>query len=172
MTPEVFTADYEGEPGNRTFYLQARDATRTVTYLVEKQQVSLLADKFRELLMMIDAEDTIRNAPPTRDPALVLEGPLEPEARVGTIGLAYEEDEDRVVVVLRPVSEVTEELDDIESDDEDAMRFILRRDQVRSFVLHAIAAAGEGRALCQLCGLPMDPAGHVCPASNGHRAHA
>ena len=27
----------------------------------------------------------------------------------------------------------------------------------------------EGRPLCQLCGLPMDPDGHKCPASNGHR---
>lgn len=172
MTPEVFTADYVGEPGRRTFYLQARDATRTLTYLVEKQQVSLLADKFRELLMMIDEQDTIRNAPATRDPALALEGPLEPEARVGTIGLAYEEGEDRVVVVLQPVSEVPDELDDVEPDEDDTARFTLRRDQVRSFVLHAIAAAGEGRAICQLCGLPMDPAGHVCPASNGHRAQA
>jgi hypothetical protein len=45
----------------------------------------------------------------------------------------------------------------------------LRRDQVRTFVLHAQAIVDEGRPLCQLCGLPIDPSGHACPASNGHR---
>ena len=169
MTPDVFTADYVGEPGQRTFYLQARDAARTLTYLVEKQQVSLLAEKFRELLMMIDTEDTIKNAPVARDPALVLEGPLEPESRLGTIGLAYEEETDRVVVVMQPVTESIEEVDD---EGEDTVRLTLRRDQVRSFILHASAAAGEGRPICQLCGLPMDPDGHACPASNGHRPTA
>lgn len=168
MTPLVFTADYVGEPGERTFYLQARDAERTLTYLVEKQQVSLLAEKFRELLMMIDATDTIRNTPPTRDPALVLEGPLEPESRLGTMGLAYEEDEDLVIVVMQPASEIEED-DDLVVEREDTVRLMLRRDQVRSFILHALASTGEGRPICQLCGLPMDPAGHVCPASNGHR---
>ena len=172
MTPVAFTADYEGEPGQRTFYLQARDEERTLTYLVEKQQVSLLADKFRELLMMVDANDTIKNTPPIRDPALALEGPLEPEARLGTMGLAYEEDEDRVMVVMQPVTEMATEEEQEEEDlveREDTVRLYLRRDQVRSFILHALAATGEGRPICQLCGLPMDPAGHVCPASNGHR---
>jgi uncharacterized repeat protein (TIGR03847 family) len=167
MTPLVFTADYVGEPGERTFYIQARDGARTLTYLVEKQQISLLAEKFRELLMMIDEKDTIRNTPPTRDPALTLEGPLEPEARLGTMGLAYEEDDDLVIVVMQPVSEVEEDDDLVER--EDTVRLMIRRDQVRSFILHALAAAGEGRPICQLCGLPMDPDGHVCPASNGHR---
>ena len=169
MTPLVFTADYVGEPGRRTFYLQARDAERTLTYLVEKQQVTLLAEKFRELLMMIDANDTIKNTPATRDPALVLEGPFEPEARLGTMGLAYEEDEDRVIVVMQPVTEALEEDDEL-VEREDTIRLMLRRDQVRSFILHALAATGEGRPICQLCGLPMDPAGHNCPASNGHRS--
>ena len=171
MDPEVFTADYVGEPGQRTFYLQARDATQKLTYLVEKQQVSLLAEKFRELLMMIDVEDTIKNTPATRDPALALEGPLEPDARIGTMGLAYEESDDRVIVVMQPVAEeMEEEVGDLEG--EDTIRLTLRRDQVRSFILHALAATSEGRPICQLCGLPMDPAGHVCPASNGHRTKA
>jgi uncharacterized repeat protein (TIGR03847 family) len=50
-----------------------------------------------------------------------------------------------------------------------AVRFVISREQTRSFVLHALAVVSEGRPICQLCGLPMDPAGHKCPASNGHR---
>ncbi|MGH2730258.1 MAG: DUF3090 family protein, partial [Actinomycetota bacterium] len=47
-----------------------------------------------------------------------------------------------------------------------------RRDQARAFVLHALAVIDEGRPLCMLCGLPIDPTGHACPASNGHRPGA
>ena len=132
-----------------------------------------MAEKFRELLMMVDANDTIKNTPPIRDPALALEGPLEPESRLGTMGLAYEEVEDRVVVMMQPVTEMTTEGEEDELvEREDTLRLTLRRDQVRAFILHALAATGEGRPICQLCGLPMDPAGHVCPASNGHRSGA
>ena len=167
IAPEVFTADYVGRAGERTFYLQSRGPQATLSYLVEKQQVSALAERLRELLILIDEEDTIRSATPGRDPALEFESPLEPEWRVGTMGLAFEEDADRVVLFVQPVDE--EEQEEPESlDDDDGVRFMLRRDQVRAFVLHAMAVVGEGRPLCQLCGLPMDPAGHICPASNGH----
>ncbi len=169
--PQVFTADFTGEPGQRTFFLQARSEEGGVfTYLVEKQQVMVLAEKLRELLVLLDQSDSILAANPARDPAFKLEPPLEPDWRVGTIGLSYDEVGDRVVVSLQPVQESAEpeevgppELEDF------AVRYLLRRDQVRAFVLHALAVVGEGRPLCQLCGLPIDPEGHLCPASNGHR---
>lgn len=170
MSPETFTADYVGEPGKRSFYLQARDATSAITYLIEKRQVAVLAEKLRELLLIVDSKDTVTSALPGRDPALGIAQPLEPESRVGTIGLAYEEDADRVVVFVQPAddSEEDEPADD-EGVDSLEVRFELRRDQVRAFVLHAAAVVDEGRPTCQLCGLPMDPSGHKCPASNGHR---
>jgi uncharacterized repeat protein (TIGR03847 family) len=170
ISPEVFTADYVGEAGDRTFYLQGRGSSGTYSFLVEKQQVLALAERLRELLMLIDDEDAIRTATATRDPALALESPIEPEWRVGTMGLAFEEDEDRIIVVMQPATEGDEEEseEDLTQPDTGA-RLLLRRDQVRAFVLHAMAVVGEGRPLCQLCGLPMDPAGHACPASNGHR---
>ncbi|HEX2296635.1 MAG TPA: DUF3090 family protein [Actinomycetota bacterium] len=165
VTPDVFTADFTGAPGERTFYLQARGSSGVHSFLLEKQQVAILAEKLQEMLLMIDADDTIKSAAPQRDPALALEEPVEAEWRIGTIGLLYDEDRDVVVIV---VQEVRSEEDEDDEDDS-GYRFFLRRDQVRSLVLHALAAVGEGRPLCQLCGLPMDPDGHVCPASNGHR---
>lgn len=170
IDPEVFTGDYVGSPGRRTFYLQARGATGVSTYLVEKEQVSVLAEKVRELLVLLDQEDTVLTASPSRDPGLALLEPVQPEWRAGSMGLSYDEEDDRVVIFLKEASadqeDEQEERADIESFD---VRFRLRRDQARSFVLHAMAAVGEGRPLCQLCGLPMDPEGHLCPASNGHR---
>jgi uncharacterized repeat protein (TIGR03847 family) len=164
MTPEVFTADFVGEPGRRTFYLQARAEDRVLAFRVEKEQVALLGERLRELLLLVDADDTIVKALPARDPALRLAGPLEAEARIAGIGIGYLDDVDRILVAVEPAPE-----GDAEEDDETEYRFLLRRDQVRALVLHVLAVVAEGRPLCRLCGLPIDPDGHHCPASNGHR---
>lgn len=167
LTPDIFTADYVGEPGARTFYVQARAAGSSATFLAEKQQVTVLAERMRDILLMIDSDDTIKSAVTARDPAMRLEEPVEPRWRVGDMGLAYDEGSDQVIVLLQ---EARAQEDEIESEDDDSVRLMLRRDQVRTFVLHALAVVAEGRPICQLCGLPMDPAGHRCPASNGHHA--
>jgi uncharacterized repeat protein (TIGR03847 family) len=173
LTPEIFTADYLGRPGARVFYLQARGDFGSRTYLVEKQQVAVLADKLRELLVMVDPADTVAGAEPARDPALALSEPTEPEWRIGMMGLTFEEAEQRVLVLVRSVDEAAEDEEppalDEEDEDGPGVQFHLRRDQVRAFILHALAVVAEGRPLCQLCGLPIDPEGHICPASNGHR---
>lgn len=169
QSPEVFTADYIGEPGRRTFFLQTQAEGSMLSYLVEKQQVTVLAERMRDVLLMIDEDDTIKSAPPARDPGLNAAQPVEPEWRVGNMGLAYDEEDDRVVVMLE---EVQTEEDDEPEPDAGAARVLIRRDQARSFILHAIAIVNEGRPTCQLCGLPMDPAGHKCPASNGHHVEA
>ncbi|MFN2526683.1 MAG: DUF3090 family protein [Actinomycetota bacterium] len=170
--PEVFSADYTGTAGSRTFYLQTKDEQGTFSYLVEKQQVALLAEKLRELLVAVDAADSVLAAEPERDPGLAIADPGEPQWRVGAMGLAYQPDDDRVLVFMTPVGEEQdevappEEAEDLEAFE---LRLSLRRDQARSFALHAAAVLAEGRPICQLCGLPMDPEGHLCPASNGHR---
>jgi uncharacterized repeat protein (TIGR03847 family) len=166
LMPEIFTADYSGEPGAREFFVQARGDFGTLTYRAEKSQIQVLAEKLRELLMMVDPDDTIGSTSMQRDPAMGLEVPIQPDGAVGPIALAYEETAETVVVIMQ------------EADDEDdepvipeaisGLRLHLRRDQVRSFVLHALAVVEEGRPICPLCNLPMNPQGHDCPAGNGH----
>lgn len=173
IIPDIFTTDYTGEPGQRTFFLQARAQQTTSTYLVEKQQISVLAEKLREILVLVDQTDTVLSTTPERDPAFGLEAPLEPDWRVGAIGLGYDESSDRVIVSMQPVEQDEEPIEppiEPPNPEDFAVRYLLRRDQVRAFVLHTLAVVGEGRPLCQLCGLPIDPSGHACPASNGHRA--
>lgn len=170
LSPELFTVDFVGEPGRRAFFLQSKSDEGVFTLAIEKQQVAVLAEKLSEILVLIDRTDTVTGTQPVRDPELAPQ-PMEPEWRVGTIGLAYEESLDLVSVLLEPIrAESPEEPDPYP--DAESLRVMLRRDQVRAFVLHALAVVGEGRPLCQLCGLPIDPAGHICPASNGHRAPA
>lgn len=169
LTPDVFTVDAVGEPGKRTFYIQASAGGTLHTFLLEKQQVTLLAEKLREMMLAIDRDDTLRSTIPERDPGMALSEPVEPTWRVGTIGLAYDEDDDTIILYIAPVSEDDEEEETDADEDENGVRLLLRREQVRTFVLHALGVVGEGRPLCQLCGLPMDPNGHKCPASNGHQ---
>ena len=166
ISPETFTADYVGRPGERTFYLQSRWGDGLSSFLIEKQQVALLAEKLREVLLIIDESDTVQATAAGRDPALALVEPVEPLWRIATIGIGYEENGDYLVVVVSS-SERGEDAD--EDEDAEAIRFLLRRDQARAFVLHASAIVEEGRPTCQLCGLPMNPDGHICPASNGHK---
>ena len=54
------TADALGEPGMRTFYLQARAGDELVTVVVEKEQVELLSRSVLELL----AEVPLETGPP------------------------------------------------------------------------------------------------------------
>ena len=80
------TADAVGEPGSRTFYLQARTATELVTLIVEKQQVELLAASVLDLLASIGLE----TGTGPDDAALDLEQPFEPRWRAGRLSIGYE----------------------------------------------------------------------------------
>src|SRR6476469_6426806 len=48
--PDRFVAGTVGPPGQRTFFLQASSGRRLVSVSLEKQQVSLLADRINDLL--------------------------------------------------------------------------------------------------------------------------
>jgi uncharacterized repeat protein (TIGR03847 family) len=49
------------------------------------------------------------------------------------------------------------------------VRFWVSREQALALARHGAAVAAAGRPRCELCGNPIDPEGHVCPALNGHR---
>jgi hypothetical protein len=49
------------------------------------------------------------------------------------------------------------------------VRLWATREQMLSLARHGAAVCAQGRPRCQLCGNPIDPEGHQCPALNGHR---
>src|SRR3569833_1172906 len=53
-TPDRFVAGTVGQPGNRTFYLQAVHDKRVVSVVLEKQQVAVLAERIAALLLEIN----------------------------------------------------------------------------------------------------------------------
>jgi uncharacterized repeat protein (TIGR03847 family) len=152
--PDVFTAGTVGPPGQRVFYFQARDGDVAVTVRCEKQQVAALADYFAGLL------EDLEPAPyGIAASDLTLVEPFEESWTVGPIGVAYDEPDDRIVVVL-------EELVEEDADKGAEVKVRLSRAQVAGFVTHARALVAAGRPPCRFCGLPLDPEGHACPRMN------
>jgi uncharacterized repeat protein (TIGR03847 family) len=161
------TAGAVGEPGARTFYLQARKDDVLVSLLLEKQQVALLSMHIDELLERV-------GAPESEDPdpdALQLEEPITPEFRVGQIGLGY--DEKRDLVLLQCDEYVPEEEEEgqeaIPEDEQGRVRLWATRAQIQALARRGELEVTAGRPICPMCGEPMDPEGHFCIRSNGHR---
>ena len=187
-TPDLFTAGTIGPPGQRVFYLQAREGDALVTLKCEKEQVRVLGEYLGRLLERLSTPATS----PAGDLALV--EPLTPAWVVGSIGVGYDEAADRVVLVIEEVGEQdeTEEAEGQEEpegrsqaavepapeeeDEETAEtegdrasgRVHLTRAQVAAFVGRAKSLVEAGRPTCRFCGRPMNPGGHRCARTNGH----
>jgi uncharacterized repeat protein (TIGR03847 family) len=143
--PERFVAGTVGQPGDRTFYLQASGGGRLVSVALEKVQVAILAERLEELLEEVrrrGAGDVPTVAPKELEDTAPLDSPVDEEFRVGSMGLAWDGEDEKVVI---------EALAQQDTEDED----------------ERVVAAG--RPPCPLCGLPLDPEGHICPRQNGHR---
>jgi uncharacterized repeat protein (TIGR03847 family) len=186
--PERFVAGTVGEPGDRTFFLQARGGGRMISVALEKVQVSLLAEKLEELL----TEASRRFGIELPEPAVLaahdnepLDTPVDEEFRVGTLGLAFDVDTTTVVIEAIEAGEGDAEVelgaddeedeepadddeDDEPDDDLDRLRVRLTPEATRAFIDRARRVVAAGRPPCPLCGQPLDPAGHLCPRHNGY----
>ena len=184
--PERFVPGTVGEPGHRTFFLQARAGAQVTSVVLEKQQVQILGERIGELLDELISTDDARSTIPAMTPvALIdnepLEQPIQEEFRAGTMTLSWDPDDERVVIEVFPVAEVEVELP-AETDEQDLIDFPIEEPEpeevllvrlpaamARSFAARAESVVAAGRAPCPFCGGPMDPEGHLCPRSNGYR---
>jgi uncharacterized repeat protein (TIGR03847 family) len=189
--PDRFVAGTVGQPGNRTFFLQAKKSGAVVTVVLEKVQVQVLAERMALLLAEV-ARRGVRVpealAPADEDTA-PLDEPLAEAFRVGTMTLAWNGDSDEIVVEARARAEADDEEEDDdegtegeeeEGDDEelelsdddpdgpDLVRVRLTPTRARAFAERALRTVAAGRPPCPLCGQPLDPTGHLCPRRNGY----
>jgi len=179
--PERFVTGTVGEPGARTFFLQARTGTRLTSVSLEKQQVSALAERIDELLDEVMANQASQSvvpavAPLALDDAAPLEQPIEEEFRAGTMTLSWDPTDERVVIEVFPFSEAAvvspDQLDedDFQEPEPDEVFLVrLTAAAARSFVKRAEQVLEAGRPSCPFCGNPIDPAGHLCVRANGFR---
>ena len=159
------TAGTIGEPGSRTFFLQAHAAGEVVTIVVEKQQVQLLAASILELLADLELETGVGPS----EAELHLEEPVDPRGRAGKLSIGYDQDRDLFVLEI-------EEFVPGEDDEEappsgvgnEVVQLAATKEQMFALSRHSAAVVDQGRPACQFCGNPIDAEGHACPAMNGH----
>jgi uncharacterized repeat protein (TIGR03847 family) len=192
------TTDAVGPPGQRVFYLQARSGSDLVTLIAEKQQIQLLAASILEILSRIGKE----TAEGPGEEEMALEEPLVPEWRAGRLSIGYVEERDLIILEVEEVTDTGEERAPGEAESEpwlgafdtglrssedppeeplveapgatepNRARFWATREQMLSLARHATAVSARGRPRCPLCGNPLEPEGHRCPALNGHGSPA
>ncbi len=189
--PDRFVAGTIGRPGDRTFFLQARDGARVVSIILEKAQVAVLVYGLGDLLAELErrgvqgvaASETAGAATIVvsatgasatgADDTGPLDEPINEAFRAGSLTLGWDGDAERVLVEARAQSEDGAEMHADEDDDEDEdgpdlLRVRMTASAARSFVARAARTVAAGRPPCPLCGVPLDPQGHICPRRNGH----
>jgi uncharacterized repeat protein (TIGR03847 family) len=175
--PERFVAGTVGEPGARTFFLQARSGQRTISVALEKQQVAVLAERIDELLdeVMTGRGDAVvpAVAPVGLEDSEPLEQPIDEQFRAGTMTLSWDPDIARVVIEVFPLTDPAsgEDGEDAEDEVEPEEVFLVRLEAgpARAFVQRATLVIDAGRPDCPFCGNPIDPDGHLCVRANGFR---
>lgn len=157
--------DAIGPPGKRVFYIQGWQGDRTVTLIVEKIQIQSLGVGVEQFLEEVRERfpDLSEASAEYQEDKMRINPPVDPLFRVGEIGLAYDSDNDLVILVAREL--LSEEQDPEEGR---VVRFWCSRSQIRALSRWGMEVASRGRPICPQCGEPMDPEGHFCPKRNGH----
>ncbi len=160
------TTDAIGPPGKRVFYLQAWQGDRIVTVIVEKFQVQSLAIGVEQFLSEISTKFPHLSEADGKyqEENMRINPPVDPLFRVGDLGLGYDQELDRVVLVAREIQP-----EDAAQEEASVVRFWCTRSQLRALSNWGIEVASRGRPLCEQCGEPIDPEeGHFCVKKNGH----
>lgn len=176
--PDRFVAGTVGQPGERTFFLQASGGGRVTSVALEKTQVAVLAQRLEELLDEVLRQSGGRASVPAVAPAELaddepLAQPILEEFRVGTMALAWDPEDERIVIEAQAATAEEEEVEAEPLSDEtegpDVLRVRITPAGARAFARRALNVVSAGRPPCPFCGLPLDPQGHICPRQNGHR---
>jgi uncharacterized repeat protein (TIGR03847 family) len=150
-----------GEPGQRTFYLQGSRGGQLVSVIIEKQQAAMLAASIESLLEDLASKQTTEEEEDIWTDMRLRE-PLEPLFRVGNMGLGFNDEAQRVVLVAYELVD--------EGEEPSAVSFWATQSQAKALTKHAYEVVQAGRPVCGNCGQPMDPQGHFCPHRNGGHA--
>ena len=154
-SPDEVVLGAVGEPGNRVFIIQIRDAGEHITLKLEKTQVAGL---IKYIAMMLGDLDRLGHLPK----AASVVPPIEPLFVVGEVGVAYVGDQDAVVIELNELSE--------DENDRSKVTLTISKELAGTLAIQGTELIEAGRPTCPLCGFPLEPEGHPCPRTNGYRA--
>ena len=175
--PDRVTVGTIGPVGERVFVLQVREGAFVKTLKLEKAQVSALARFLGRMLAELERPGELPSGS-----ELTLEPFDEPDFVVRSLGVSYDEELDRVILLAEEVDRTEEEsdvetlfglADDLELEDDadlgSSVRVAITREQAAALAIRGTELVEAGRPPCPLCGYPLDERGHVCPRTNGNR---
>ena len=147
--PDRFVAGTIGQPGNRTFFLQARRAGQIVSVVLEKVQVAVLAERLGVLLDELEARGIAHPTEPVVADSSPLDEPINDAFRATTLTLGWDGDTEQILVEARAESEDDDDEEDEDEDEGEA------------------EAEGEVVDVSRVEGLAGSPAGELLAAFEG-----
>jgi len=158
-----------GPKGQRTFHLQAGKDNRLVSFTIEKEQAHALSSAIAELLDDIDEQQDTKTEADFSRLDMALREPIEPLFRISQMGVAYEPNDNKIILVAQEFvpqdpSDIDDEIDidDLEDNEENqeqaafdlfeggegepqVVRMWCSREQMRALSLHAMDTVKSGR---------------------------
>jgi uncharacterized repeat protein (TIGR03847 family) len=152
-----------GEPGERAFFIQARNKGRVISVALEKAQVQAIANRLELIVAEVKKSSPLISIESFPQDDAPLETPVDEEFQVGAISLAWNELDQLLSF----------ELFELEDDEQDQDGHVLEINfslgMAIAFAQRSKALVNAGRLPCPFCGIPIDPRGHLCPRANGYR---
>ncbi len=150
-----------GEPGKRTFRLLVESGAAFAQLWLEKEQLQQLAVYIEE----IDQEGSRRErgGGGRREPEPSYDGGyVRLEFKVGSLSMGHDADVDSFLFLVHDREAVGE--------DTPELCFWVSQEMALKLSKEALEVCAAGRPRCVLCGVAIDPEGHMCVRSNGHQA--
>jgi uncharacterized repeat protein (TIGR03847 family) len=148
-----------GIPGKRTFFMGIGNRNNWVRIWLEKEHLQALAGAIEQLLSTLSQEQIdVPREEETGASDDVPKGLPSAELDVVQMQLGYEEGKATLEIIVQRAG--ANEPNPLEVH----CRVLLA--QLKKLGNQAIRVCAAGRTPCPICGGPIDPEGHVCPAQN------
>jgi uncharacterized repeat protein (TIGR03847 family) len=154
--PDRFVAGTIGQPGNRTFFLQARRAGQIVSVVLEKVQVAVLAERLGVLLDELEARGIAQPVTAVMDDSSPLDEPINETFRATTLTLGWDGDTEQILVEARAEPEGDEDDDE---DEDDAAEDEDEEEIIDLSTVEGIAGSPAGELLAAFEGIDEDDDG-------------
>jgi hypothetical protein len=148
--PDKIMVGTRGEVGNRLFLLQCRQERRLLILKLEKMQVTQMAQWLAQVIESLGRPGHLPDD-------FTLEPEYEIDFAVGDIALAVDEEAGVIDATF------------VDINDEHEAVITLTKEWAGGLAIAMTRLIDAGRPPCPLCGGPLDPRGHDCPRTNGHR---
>jgi uncharacterized repeat protein (TIGR03847 family) len=148
--PDKIMVGVRGDVGNRLFLFQVREGRRLAIIKCEKIQLAALAEWISQVVGELGRPGHLPDD-------FTLEAEYESDFVAGDIAVSLDEEAQAIDVTMESLEE------------DSSLSVRLTREWAAGLAIAIVRLVEAGRPLCPLCGGPLDPKGHDCPRTNGHR---